>query len=91
MRAQTITSIQHARIARFAVAIAALLVALGGLWASARAEPAGNTVTSGTQSPTRPSRRRASRHTSHRSAWRWCRAPSTTRSTRSTSATSRIW
>ena len=45
MRAQTITSIQHARIARFAVAVVALVVALGGLSASARAEPAGNTVT----------------------------------------------
>jgi PAP2 superfamily len=33
------------RVARFAVAIAALVVALGGLSASARAEPAGNTVT----------------------------------------------
>jgi hypothetical protein len=45
MRAQTITSIQHARIARFTVAVVALVVALGGLAASARAEPAGNTVT----------------------------------------------
>jgi PAP2 superfamily len=45
MRAQTTTSIQHARIARFAVAVVALVVALGGLSASARAEPAGNTVT----------------------------------------------
>jgi hypothetical protein len=33
------------RVARFAVAIAALVGALGGLSASARAEPAGNTVT----------------------------------------------
>ena len=29
MRAQTITSIQHARVARFAVAVVALVVALG--------------------------------------------------------------
>jgi PAP2 superfamily len=45
MRAQTVTSIQHARIARFTVAVVALVVALGGLSASARAEPTGNTVT----------------------------------------------
>jgi hypothetical protein len=45
MRAHTISSIQHARIARFVVAIAALVVALGGLAASTRAEPTGNTVT----------------------------------------------
>ncbi len=45
MRAQTITSIQHARIARFTVAVVALVVALGGLSASARAETTGNTVT----------------------------------------------
>jgi PAP2 superfamily len=45
MRAQTITSIQHARIARFAVAVVALVIALGGLSASARAESTGNTVT----------------------------------------------
>jgi hypothetical protein len=48
MRAQTTISIQHARIARFArftVAVVALVVALGGLSASARAEPTGNTVT----------------------------------------------
>jgi hypothetical protein len=32
------------RVARFAVAVAALVVALGGFSASARAEPAGNTV-----------------------------------------------
>jgi PAP2 superfamily len=45
MRAQTISSVHHARIARFTVAVAALVVALAGLSASARAEPAGNTVT----------------------------------------------
>jgi hypothetical protein len=44
MRAQTVNSIQHARIAWFVVAFAALVVALGGLSASARAEPSGNTV-----------------------------------------------
>ncbi len=92
MRAQTITSIQHARIARFAVAVVALVVALGGLSASARAEPAGNTVTEWNAiAASATSRPRASRHTSHRSAWRWCRAPSTTRSTRSTAATGPIW
>ena len=45
MRAQTTISIQHARFARFTVAVVALVVALGGLSASARAEPTGNTVT----------------------------------------------
>jgi hypothetical protein len=45
MRAQTTISIQHTRIARFTVAVVALVVALGGLSASARAEPTGNTVT----------------------------------------------
>jgi hypothetical protein len=45
MRAQSISSIQHARIARFTIAVVALVVALGGLAASARAESADNTVT----------------------------------------------
>ena len=64
MRAQTTISIQHARIARFAVAVVALVVALGGLSASARAQSSGNTVTEWNEiAASAPSRPRGSRHT----------------------------